>query len=141
MKITTVPELLDLTNFHDVRGQLGVVEQSSLPFEIHRIYYIFDVPIGAVRGEHGHKKLEQLLICMNGTCEVNLTDGTNHFDFKLDKPSKGLLVPCGMWRKIRFNAPDSVLCVLASRPYEKEDYIHSYEEFLVWTKGNQGAVL
>jgi len=135
-KIVT-PQLIDLTHFKDQRGELGVIEQSSLPFDIQRVYYIFGVPIGAVRGEHAHKQLQQLMICMNGTCEISFSDGTQWFDFTLDRPSVGILVPPGMWRKIRFVTPDSVLCVMASRPYEPEDYIHSYEEFLVWSENNK----
>lgn len=138
-KMKQQPTLIDLSNYLDIRGQLGVVEGSDLPFSIERVYYIFDVPIGAVRGEHGHMKLQQLMICMNGICEVSLTDGIDQYDFKLDKPSMGILVPAGMWRKIRFAVPDSVLCVLASRPYEPDDYIHSYEDFLQWAKDSRAT--
>lgn len=131
---TTRPHLVNLPTFADARGQLGVVEAANLPFEIRRLYYLFDVPIGAVRGEHGHKKLQQLLICMNGICEVILNDGTGQFHFRLETPAKGLYVPPGMWRSLRFHAAGTVICVLASRPFEREDYIYHFEEFLAWAK-------
>lgn len=135
----TVPKLMEVACFSDARGQLGVVEDNDLPFEIKRIYFQFDVPIGAVRGEHGHKKLQQFMICMNGACEITFNDGTQQFHFQLDKPSIGLLVPPGLWRSIRFSVPDSVLCVLASRPFESEDYIYSYEEYLAWVQDKEAS--
>lgn len=128
------PTLLKVPSFSDARGQLGVIEGDGFPFEIKRIYYQFDVPMGAVRGEHGHKNLQQFMICMHGACEVRLNDGLNQTSFELDTPTVGLFVTLGHWRSIHFNKPDSVLCVLASRPYEHEDYIYTFEEFLVWTK-------
>lgn len=131
------PKLLDVACFSDARGQLGVVEGSDLPFDIKRIYYLFDIPIGAVRGEHGHKRLEQLMICMNGACEVTFNDGTRQFKFTLDTPGKGVLVPPGLWRSISFKEPNSVLCVMASHAYEQDDYLYSYEEYLAWVQENK----
>lgn len=133
------PTLQKVASFSDVRGQLGVLEQADLPFDIKRIYYIFGVPIGAVRGEHGHKHLQQFMICMNGICEIKLNDGERQFLFQMDNPSVGLLVPPGMWRSIRFKAPDSALCVLASAPYEQDDYIYSFEEFLEWSRKKRAS--
>ncbi|MEH6523991.1 sugar 3,4-ketoisomerase [Sulfitobacter sp.] len=133
------PELIEIACFSDARGQLGVVEAAGLPFDIKRVYYLFDIPMGAVRGEHGHKKLQQFMLCMNGSCEITFNDGTRQFKFLLDSPSVGVLVPPGLWRSIRFIKPDSVLCVFASHPYEQEDYLYSYEEFLEWTIQNKEA--
>ncbi|QUJ76008.1 FdtA/QdtA family cupin domain-containing protein [Sulfitobacter albidus] len=139
MSQNQIPELVDVARFTDARGQLGVVEAAGLPFEIKRVYYLFDVPIGAVRGEHGHKKLQQFMICMNGSCEVTFNDGVAQHKFTLENPSQGILVPPGLWRSIRFTKPDSVLCVFASHPYEKEDYLYSYEDFLTWVKEEKDA--
>jgi dTDP-4-dehydrorhamnose 3,5-epimerase-like enzyme len=135
----TVPSVVAIRSHLDARGSLGVVEGADLPFEIRRIYYLFDVPIGAVRGEHGHKQLEQLIICMNGRCDITLNDGRGQFHFTLDRPTQGLHVPPGMWRQLRFREPGTVVCVLASRPYEVEDYIYSFEEFLTWAKARRAG--
>lgn len=129
--------MVDLQNFSDARGCLGVVEAQDLPFDINRIYYLFDVPIGAVRGEHGHKELQQLLICMNGACRVTLNDSAERFHFDIDSPVVGLYVPPGMWRSLQFLAANTVVCVLASRPYEEEDYIYSFEEFRTWAQSKK----
>lgn len=134
-----LPELINIACFSDARGQLGVIESAELPFEIKRVYYLFDIPMGAVRGEHGHKKLQQFMVCMNGACEITFNDGDQQFKFTLDTPSAGVLVPPGLWRSIRFTKPDSVLCVFASHPYEQDDYLYSYEEFLEWIKQQKEA--
>lgn len=132
----TVPTLLQLPCHVDGRGSLGVIEAADLPFEIRRLYYLYDVPMGAVRGEHGHKRLEQVILCMHGQVEIILNDGTRQFPFTLSDASAGLYLPPGLWRRLRFLLPETVVCVLASRPYEKEDYIYEYEDFLAWTRAN-----
>lgn len=129
-----VPRLLDAPAFVDGRGSLGVLEGAALPFDIARIYYLYDVPIGAVRGEHGHKRLHQLMICMHGQTEITLNDGNQQYPFTLSTPGQVLYVPPGMWRRLRFVMPDTVVCVLASRPYEVDDYIYEYEDFLTWVR-------
>lgn len=133
------PAILPMRCYGDSRGSLGVVEGGDLPFDIHRVYYQFDVPIGAVRGEHGHKMLRQLMICMHGRVEITLNDGTGQFHYTLNSPAQGLYVPPGMWRSLRFVEPGTVVCVLASRPYEVEDYLYSYEEFLAWERSQRDA--
>jgi dTDP-4-dehydrorhamnose 3,5-epimerase-like enzyme len=133
------PVLLALPRHLDGRGALGVIEARDLPFDIRRIYYLHDVPMGAVRGEHGHKQLEQLILCMHGKVEIVLNDGTHQFPFLLDGPSTGLYLPPGFWRRLRFLVPETVVCVLASRPYERDDYIYDYEEFLAWTRQRQAG--
>lgn len=129
---TTKPCLVDLPNFTDARGQLGVVEAGDLPFDINRFYYLYGVPLGAQRGEHGHKRLQQILICLHGSCTVSLNDGVSITEFKLDSPDTGLYVAPGFWRSLSFNAPGTVVGVLASRPYETEDYLYTFEDFLAW---------
>jgi dTDP-4-dehydrorhamnose 3,5-epimerase-like enzyme len=128
------PVLVQLPRYIDGRGALGVIEGKDLPFDIRRIYYLHDVPMGAVRGEHGHKKLEQLILCMHGEVEIILNDGTHQFPFTLSDANTGLFLPPGLWRRLRFLVPETVVCVLASRPYEKDDYLYEYEEFLAWVR-------
>ena len=131
------PTLLQLPSHIDGRGSLGVVEAADLPFDIRRIYFLYDVPMGAVRGEHGHKRLEQLILCMHGQVEIVLNDGARQFPFTLNGPGTGLYLPPGLWRRLRFLVPETVVCVLASMPYEKDDYIYEYEEFLAWARAGQ----
>lgn len=128
------PVLVQLPSHIDGRGSLGVVEAADLPFDIRRIYYLYDVPMGAVRGEHGHKRLQQLILCLHGEVEIVLNDGARQFPFTLTDASTGLYLPPGLWRRLRFLVPETVVCVLASLPYEKDDYIYEYEEFLAWAR-------
>lgn len=132
--LPVLPGLLDIPNHVDARGSLGVLEGTALPFDIQRVYYLYDVPIGAVRGEHGHKRLHQLMICMHGQTEITLNDGVRQYPFILSGPSQVLYVPPGLWRRLRFVMPETVVCVLASRRYEPDDYIYEYEDFLSWVR-------
>jgi hypothetical protein len=126
------PSIVEIRSHSDARGALGVVENATLPFDIQRVYYLYGVPIGATRGEHGHKELEQLIICMHGRVDVTLNDGHRQYPYTLERPDQGLHVPPGMWRSLYFREPGTVVCVLASRPYEVADYIYSFEEFRTW---------
>ena len=123
------PRLIDAPAFIDGRGALGVIEGATLPFDVARVYYLYDVPIGAVRGEHGHKRLHQMMICMHGQAEITLNEGVRQYHFTLTSPAQVLYVPPGMWRRLRFVMPETVICVLASRPYETKDYIYDYDLF------------
>lgn len=123
--------------YDDPRGSLSVIDEDALPFPVRRIYYLHGVPLGAIRAEHGHRQLEQVMICMHGRITVTLTDGFEREAHVLQNPSELLHVPRGIWRSARFELPDSVLCVLASRPYEPDDYIHSFEEFLAWARAER----
>lgn len=124
-------------NYIDVRGSLGVIEGADLPFPVQRIYYLYDVPIGAVRGEHAHRKLEQLILCMHGRVEVTFNDGSSSQKFLLERPSQALHVRPGLWRSLRFLEAETIVCVLASRPYEPEDYIYTFEEYLRWVNAEK----
>ena len=136
-----IPNLLDAGLFTDERGKLGVLEGDSLPFPVRRMYYLYDVPTGMTRGEHGHKRLEQVLLCIHGSCEIELTDSRRSFVFKLDSPCVALHIPPGYWRRLVFHTPGTICCVLASLPFDRDDYIYSYAEFETWAKARQtGAV-
>jgi len=125
--------------YSDAKGSLSVLEGADIPFVIRRIYYIHDVPVGAVRGEHGHRQLEQIILCLSGVVEVMICDGIKQEFFTLADPSTLLYVPSGRWRSVKFKEAGSVLCVLASRPFDKSDYIYDYEEFLEWKRGCSGG--
>ncbi len=127
--------LVEVPLLFDPLGAIGVVEGPELlPFHVKRFYFIRDVPPGATRGSHAHKKLHQLIIAVNGSVSVDLDDGKSVKTFALPGPEVGLLVPPGYWRTLRDFAPNSVVAVLASRRYSESDYIRNYQEFLRWSE-------
>ena len=136
---TTYPtgaELYDIPHFEDERGALDVLEIArELPFGCQRIFYTYTVPAGSVRGEHAHKRCEQFLIAVRGTVRVAVDDGTRRDEIILDSPSKGLHLPAGCWGEQSSHSPDCILLVLASLPYDNDDYIRTYDAFLNWKKG------
>ncbi len=101
-----------------------------MPFPVRRVYYLYDVPGGESRGAHAHKQLEQLIMAVSGSFRVTLDDGTQKRSFELKRPYEALYVKSGIWRDLDDFSSGSVCLVLASRPYEAEDYIRDYQEFL-----------
>lgn len=128
--------MLELDKHHsDRKGNLTVVENgSTLPFDVKRVYYIYDVPGGENRGAHAHKELSQLIIAASGSFTVTLDDGQNKRSFFLNRPYQGLYVKPGMWRDLVDFSSGAVCMVLASDVYIKEDYIRNYEEFVEFRK-------
>ena len=126
--------IVDLDKHHsDRKGNLSVVENGlTLPFDVKRVYYIYDVPGGESRGAHAHRALEQLIVAASGSFTVTLDDGTNKKSFFLNRPYQGLYVKPGMWRILDDFSSGAVALVLASEIYQKEDYIRDYQEFLAF---------
>lgn len=123
--------LIDLSKIHDVRGNLTPIESGEdIPFDIKRIYYLYDVPSGESRGAHAHKELKQLIIAANGSFTITLDDGKNKKSFTLNRPYQGLLIVPGIWRDLDDFSSGAVLLCLASEHYIAADYIHDYNEFL-----------
>lgn len=119
----------------DERGMLVALEENNdIPFEIRRIYYMYDTKEGVHRGLHAHKKLEQILICIHGSCKIKLDNGKEQKIVLLDKPYEGLYVANDVWREMYDFSPNAVLMVLASDYYKEEDYIRNYDEFLNVTR-------
>ncbi len=119
----------------DSRGQLVSLEEfKDIPFKIKRVYYIYDTKKGVVRGYHAHKSLQQILVCIHGSCKILLDDGREKKVIPLERPYEGLYVQNAMWREMFDFSPDAVLMVLASEFYDEEDYIRNYEEFLEYVK-------
>lgn len=115
----------------DERGQLSVVEENiDIPFTIRRVYYLYDTQKGVVRGMHAHKKLEQILVCVTGSCMIKLDDGKEKIEVLLDDPTKGVYVGANIWREMYDFSDGAVLLVLASEKYDANDYIRNYDEFL-----------
>lgn len=119
----------------DERGQLVALEEfKDIPFEIKRVYYMYETKEGVRRGYHAHKSLEQILICIHGSCKILLDNGTEKKIVSLEKPYEGLYVPNNMWREMYDFSSDAVLLCLASELYHEDDYIREYDEFLKLVK-------
>lgn len=115
----------------DERGQLVALEEfKDIPFNIKRVYYMYDTGKGVRRGFHAHKRLQQILVCIHGSCKVLLDSGTEKKNVPLEKPYEGLYISNDMWREMYDFSPDAVLMVLASELYDESDYIRDYDEFL-----------
>jgi len=128
--------ILPLTKIHNRAGNITVVESAvNLPFDVKRIYYLYDIPSGESRGGHAHKSLSQLIIAASGSFEVLLDDGKNKKIIRLNRPDFGLLVFPGIWRELFEFSSGAVCLVLASQPYVEEDYIRDYCEFLTIANG------
>ena len=123
--------IVDLPQIHDRRGNLTFIEGTShIPFDIQRVYYLYDVPGGSERGGHAHKALHQLIIAMSGSFDVVLDDGRQKKRFHLNRCYYGLYVCPMMWRELDNFSSGSVCMVLASNRYAEDDYYRDYSEFL-----------
>lgn len=119
----------------DERGQLVALEElKDIPFKIKRVYYMYDTLPGVTRGYHAHKSLEQILICIHGSCKIRLNNGVEEKVIPLEKPYEGLYVSNNMWREMFDFSKDAVLMVLASELYDENDYIRDYDKFLEFIK-------
>ncbi len=131
MNKTTIKDcqLIEIPKVHDERGSLGVIEKSIIPFNMKRVYYLYDVPSDSYRGGHAHKKQESVIIALSGSFEVVLDDGSNKKREVLNKPNQALYLPSGIWREIENFSSGSVCLVLASTEFEEVDYIRDYEAY------------
>ena len=133
--------VIELDKHHSERkGNLSVVENgATLPFDVKRVYYLYDVPGGESRGSHAHKTLSQFIVAASGSFKVTLDDGRVRRSFFLNRPYQGLLVYPGLWRDLEDFSSGAVCMVLASEVYQEEDYIRDYDEFLKFrdTKQNE----
>ncbi len=124
-------QIIDISKISSDKGSLSVLESnSSIPFDIKRVYYTYDIPSGAERGGHAHKNLYQLIIAASGSFNVILDDGKNRKTVFLNNPSKGLLITPGIWREINEFSNGSVVLVMASELYDEKDYIRDYDLFI-----------
>lgn len=133
MQYTTIHDckLIDLRKIADPRGNLTVIEgNGDIPFDIKRVYYLYDVPGGESRGAHAHKALYQLLVAANGSFSVTLDDGKEKVTYNLKRPYYGLLIVPGIWRDLDDFSSGSVCLCLASEHYNVNDYIRDYNDFL-----------
>lgn len=125
------PCIVDLPKHIDARGNLSVIEEfKQIPFKIQRSYWIYDVPGGESRGGHSYKENEEFIVALSGSFDVILDDGKIKQTFNLNRSYYGLYVPKGIWREMANFSTNSLALVLASMPYDKDDYIYDYQEFL-----------
>ena len=130
-KMTTIHDsiLINITKVHDTRGNLSVIQGNSIPFDMKRVYYLYDIPSGGRRGGHSHKDQQEFLVALSGSFDVILTDGNEQKTVTLNKPNVGLLIVNGIWRELENFSSGSVCLVLASNFFEEEDYIRDFDKY------------
>jgi hypothetical protein len=137
MKSTNINHcnLLNLPKFHAISGNITSLNNGiDSPFEVKRIFYIYDIPSGEDRGAHAHKECHQLLMAITGSFEVEVFDGKEKTKFFLNQPNVGLHIPPGIWAsEINFSG-GGICLVLASHEYDENDYIRDYQEYLTYKK-------
>lgn len=127
-------KIIDIPKINNTKGNIGVIENDTIPFDVKRVYYLFDVPSGAKRGGHAHKKLKQVILAISGSFDVVLKDGKSKEIITLNRPDKGLLIENNIWRELENFSSGSVCLVLASEEFSEDDYIRSYKEYLSFVK-------
>jgi uncharacterized RmlC-like cupin family protein len=127
-------QIIEIPKIKEPRGNLSVIEKDIIPFEMNRVYYLYDVPSGSERGGHAHKNLKQFLIALSGSFNVILNDGKEEKVITLNKPNEGLLINPGIWRELNNFSSGSVCLVIASAVYDEADYIRDFEEFKLYSK-------
>ncbi|WP_282040635.1 sugar 3,4-ketoisomerase [Winogradskyella flava] len=124
-------KLLNIPKVHDERGSLAVIEKEVLPFDIKRIYYLYDVPSDSYRGGHAHREQESVIIALSGSFEVTIDNGECRERIMLNKPTQGLYIPTHIWREIDNFSSGAVCLVLASTEYNEDEYIRDYNTFKI----------
>ena len=131
-------KIIELPKISDTRGNLSFIEGGRhIPFDIRRVYYLYDVPGGASRGGHGHKKLYQLMIAISGSFTVRLDDGVQHKTYTLNRPYEGLIICPMIWRELDNFSSGSVCVVMASEQYDEDDYYRDYARFIEGVRTNK----
>ena len=130
--------LIDLPRFLDLRGNLSFIEEGShVPFEIKRVYWIYDVPGGEHRGGHAFRQTDELIVALSGSFDLNLHDGTTEYKYSLNRSYYGVIVPRMIWRMIDNFSTNSLALIIASTDYSESDYIRNFEEFRKIKKGER----
>jgi hypothetical protein len=127
--------IIELDKHHRKQGNITVVEShKTIPFDVKRAYYLYDIPGGESRGSHAHKELSQLVIAASGSFNITLDDGNVKRTFMLNHPYQGLYIVPGIWRELYDFSSGSICLVLASHTYDEKDYLREYNDFLKYKK-------
>jgi len=135
MKNSTVFDCSTITlpKNHQINGHLTAVSNGiEMPFDVKRIYYLYDIPGGQSRGGHGHKNLQQLIVALSGSFDLIIDDGKIKRTFHLSRPNIGVFIPAGLWRELNNFSSGSICFVLASDIFDENDYFRNYNNFLEW---------
>ena len=135
MKTSTVFDcsMISLPIKHQANGNLTAVSNGiQVPFDVKRVYYLYDVPGGFSRGGHGHLELQQLIVALSGSFDITVDDGKVKRTFHLSRPNMGLYMPSGLWRELDNFSSGSICFVLASIEYDEKDYFRDYDKFVAW---------
>ena len=131
----TEDKIIDLPKILDPRGNLTVAQSMDhIPFNVSRVYWVYDVPAGESRGGHAHKQCREFIVAASGSFTVTLDDGYTQTSYHLNHPWQGLYVETGVWRTLNDFSARAVCLVLASDPFEEDDYIRDYNDFLATLK-------
>ena len=126
---------IEVSKVHDILGNNSTIENDfHIPFEVKRVYYLYDVPSGEKRGGHAHYELEQYILAVSGSFDVIIDDGTNRKIVSLNKPNLALHIVPGLWRELENFSSDAICLVIASHKYDEGDYIRDYNSFLELTR-------
>ena len=125
--------MISLPINHQANGNLTAVGNGvQVPFDVKRVYYLYDVPGGFSRGGHGHLELQQLIVALSGSFDITVDDGKVKRTFHLSRPNMGLYMPSGLWRELDNFSSGSICFVLASIEYDEKDYFRDYDKFVAW---------
>jgi len=125
--------LLQLDKNHQLKGNLtAITNGQQVPFDVKRVYYLYDIPGGLNRGGHAHVALQQFVVALSGSFDITLDDGSSKRTFQLSRPNVGLLLPAGLWRELSNFSSGSICMVLASEAYDEADYMRNYQDFQLW---------
>ncbi len=129
--------IINLPKIEDLRGNLSFIEETNhVPFEIKRVYWIYDVPGGQVRGGHAFKEQLEFIVALSGSFDVVIDDGKEKQTYFLNRSYYGLFIPNGLWRQLQNFSTNSLALVLSSTNFDKNDYIYEYKQFLNFIKFN-----
>jgi hypothetical protein len=132
--------ILPLSKIHNRAGNITIVEgQKNIPFDVRRVYYLYDIPGGENRGGHAHKELHQFIVAASGSFNVLLDDGQNKKTVTLNRPDYGLMVVPGIWRELFEFSSGAICLVLASHKYDKDDYMRDYDQFIIFRDNINGT--
>ncbi len=136
-----IGKIIELEKIVDPRGNLTVAQGDiDVPFDIKRVYWVYDVPAGEYRGGHAHRQCREVLVALSGSFHVTLDDGTQRETYLLNHPYQGLLIDTGIWRTLDDFSSGAVCLVLASELFEEADYIREYDEYMKYVADNDKAL-